>query len=70
MYYSWTVDNTDIVTGADYTLGGTNSNILTIKDLQRGDRNNQYVCKAKEGDQSQQSQEGVSSAVTIDVMCK
>ena len=67
MYYSWTVDNTNIITDTEYTVGGTNSDTLTIKNLQKNDINKQFVCKSKEGDQSQ---EGVSLSETIDVQCK
>ena len=67
MYYYWTVDNTDIVTDTAYTVGGTYGDTLTINSLQKDDRNKQFVCKSKEGDQSQ---EGVSNTETIDVKCK
>ena len=67
MYYSWTVDNTDIVTDTKYTVGGTNGDTLTINNLQKDDRNKQFQCKSKDGDQSL---EGVSTSVTIDVQCK
>ena len=67
MYYYWTVDNIPMVTDTDYTVGGTNSDTLTINNLQKDDRNKQFVCKSKEGDQSL---EGVSLSATIDVQCK
>ena len=67
MYYYWTVDNTDIVTDTDYTVGGTNSDTLTINNIQRDDRYKQFVCRSQEGGLST---EGVSSSLTIDVQCK
>ena len=67
MYYSWTVDTLAIITDTKYTIGGTNSDTLTINNLERDDKNKHFVCKAKAGGKST---EGISSAVLIDVQCK